>query len=61
MFATMLAIYLPMVVFGVAQEFAGNPAIAAMGVDQSTGSMEGKEVRFGAALTASSTFCCSGV
>jgi potassium-transporting ATPase potassium-binding subunit len=52
MFATMLAIYLPMVVFGVAQEFAGNPAIAAMGVDQSTGSMEGKEVRFGAALSA---------
>ena len=34
--------------FGVAQEAGGNPAIAAMGVDQSTGSMEGKEVRFGA-------------
>ncbi len=51
-FATMLAIYLPMVVFGVAQEAAGNPAIAAMGVDQSTGSMEGKEVRFGAGLSA---------
>ena len=31
---------------------AGNPAIAAMGVDQSTGSMEGKEVRFGAGLSA---------
>ena len=51
-FATMLAIYLPMVVFGVAQEAGGNPAIAAMGVDQSTGSMEGKEVRFGAGLSA---------
>jgi K+-transporting ATPase ATPase A chain len=51
-FATMLAIYLPMVVIGVAQESAGNPAIAAMGVDQSTGSMEGKEVRFGAGLSA---------
>jgi K+-transporting ATPase ATPase A chain len=51
-YATMLAIYLPMVVFGVAQEAAGNPAIAAMGVDQSTGSMEGKEVRFGAGLSA---------
>ena len=48
----MLAIYLPMVVFGVAQEAGGNPAIAAMGVDQSTGSMEGKEVRFGAGLSA---------
>ena len=51
-FATMLAIYLPMVAFGVAQEAAGNPAIAAMGVDQTTGSMEGKEVRFGAGLSA---------
>jgi K+-transporting ATPase ATPase A chain len=51
-FATMLAIYLPMVVFGVTQEAAGNPAISAMGVDQSTGSMEGKEVRFGAGLSA---------
>ncbi len=51
-FATMLAIYLPMVVFGVAQEAGGNPAIVAMGVDQSTGSMEGKEVRFGAGLSA---------
>ena len=51
-FATMLAIYIPMVVFGVAQEFGGNPAIDRMGVDQSTGSMEGKEVRFGAGLSA---------
>ena len=48
----MLALYIPMVVFAVAQEAAGNPAIAAMGVDQSTGSMEGKEVRFGAGLSA---------
>jgi K+-transporting ATPase ATPase A chain len=51
-FATMLAIYVPMVVFGVAQEAGGNPAIGALGVDQSTGSMEGKEVRFGAGLSA---------
>ena len=51
-FATMLAVYLPMVAFGVAQEAGGNPKIAAMGVDQSTGSMEGKEVRFGAGLSA---------
>ena len=51
-YATMLAIYLPMVVFGVAQEVGGNPAITAMGVDQSTGAMEGKEARFGAALSA---------
>jgi K+-transporting ATPase ATPase A chain len=51
-FATMLAVYLPMVAFAVAQEAGGNPAIAAIGVDQSTGSMEGKEVRFGAGLSA---------
>jgi potassium-transporting ATPase potassium-binding subunit len=51
-FAVMLALYVPMVSFTVAQEAAGNPAIARMGVDQSTGSMEGKEVRFGAGLSA---------
>ncbi len=51
-FATMLAIYIPMVIFGVAMEAGGNPAITRMGVDQSTGSMEGKEVRFGAGLSA---------
>ena len=51
-FATMLAIYLPMVVIGVAQEAGGNLAISRMGVDQATGSMEGKEVRFGAGLSA---------
>jgi potassium-transporting ATPase potassium-binding subunit len=51
-FAVMLALYLPLVGFAVWQEAAGNPAISAMGVDQSTGSMEGKEVRFGAALSA---------
>jgi K+-transporting ATPase ATPase A chain len=39
-------------VTAVQQEVAGNPAIARMGVDQSTGSMEGKEVRFGAGLSA---------
>jgi K+-transporting ATPase ATPase A chain len=51
-FAVMLAIYAPMVAFAVTQEAGGNPAIARMGVDQSTGSMEGKEVRFGAGLSA---------
>jgi K+-transporting ATPase ATPase A chain len=51
-FATMLALYLPMTVFAIAQEAGGNPAIARLGVDQSTGSMEGKEVRHGAALSA---------
>ncbi|MGA7616133.1 MAG: potassium-transporting ATPase subunit KdpA [Thermoanaerobaculia bacterium] len=51
-FATMLALYLPLTGFAVRQELRGTPGITAMGVDQSTGSMEGKEVRFGAALTA---------
>jgi K+-transporting ATPase ATPase A chain len=51
-FATMLALYVPMVIYAVDQEAGGNPAIARMGVDQSTGSMEGKEVRFGAPLSA---------
>jgi K+-transporting ATPase ATPase A chain len=51
-FAVMLALYVPMVAFAVSQEAAGNPAITRMGVDQSTGSMEGKEVRFGAGLSA---------
>jgi K+-transporting ATPase ATPase A chain len=51
-FLTMLALYVPMVVFGVAMDARGNPAITAMGVDQSTGSMEGKEVRFGSGLSA---------
>jgi K+-transporting ATPase ATPase A chain len=51
-FVTMLALYLPLVAFAEVQEFSGNPAIAALGVDQSTGSMEGKEVRFGTGLSA---------
>ena len=51
-FTVMLALYVPMVMFAVAQEAGGNPAITAIGVDQSTGSMEGKEVRVGAALSA---------
>jgi K+-transporting ATPase ATPase A chain len=33
-------------------ERAGNPAIAAMGIEQQMGSMEGKEVRFGAEASA---------
>jgi len=33
-------------------EMNGNPEIGRMGIDQRTGSMEGKEVRFGAASTA---------
>jgi len=51
-FATMLALYVPMVIFGVASEVRGNPKIAALGIDQSSGSMEGKETRIGVPLSA---------
>ena len=51
-FVTMLALYLPMVAFGVAIDRGGNPAMAATGVSQAAGSMEGKEVRIGSGLSA---------
>ena len=51
-FVTMLALYLPMVGFAVSQEAGGSKTIAAMGVDQSTGSMEGKETRVGSPASA---------
>lgn len=43
-----LVLLLPTIV----QEMKGNPAIASMGVDQSLGSMEGKEIRLGTAASA---------
>lgn len=43
-----LALFLP----SIANETKGNPAITEMGIDQSGGSMEGKEVRFGAEASA---------
>ncbi len=52
LFAVMVAMYIPMVTVAVAQEAGGNPGIARLGVDQASGSMEGKEVRFGAPLSA---------
>jgi K+-transporting ATPase ATPase A chain len=52
LFLTMMVLYVPLVVIAVDQEFRGNAAVSAMGVDQTTGSMEGKEVRVGAGLTA---------
>ena len=35
----------------VSSELGGNPAIAKMGISQTTGAMEGKEVRFGPAIS----------
>lgn len=43
-----LLLAIPNIIF----EMKGNPAITAMGVDQSLGAMEGKEIRFGAGLSA---------
>jgi potassium-transporting ATPase potassium-binding subunit len=56
--AAMLAIILPLGTLCLASEQAGNPALAALGVDhqpselQSGGNMEGKETRFGIAGSA---------
>ncbi|PWG82404.1 potassium-transporting ATPase subunit KdpA [Pararcticibacter amylolyticus] len=36
----------------ISSELSGNPSIAKMGISQSTGAMEGKEVRFGPAASA---------
>jgi len=36
----------------ISSELGGNPAIANLGISQETGSMEGKEVRFGPAISA---------
>ena len=43
----MLLLLIPM----VSSELGGNPAIAKMGISQATGAMEGKEVRFGPAIS----------
>jgi len=51
--ATMLAIFLPLLLACTAAEQAGNPALSSLGADQMAsamqagGNMEGKEVRFG--------------
>ena len=50
--ATMLALVLPALVVGAGAELAGNPLLAAAGVEQSAGNLEGKEVRFGAGSSA---------
>lgn len=45
----MTAGFLLLVIPNITMETAGNPAISAMGIAQPGGSMEGKEIRFGAA------------
>ncbi|HTD40586.1 MAG TPA: potassium-transporting ATPase subunit KdpA [Mucilaginibacter sp.] len=51
-FGVMTAGFLIMVIPSVTAEINGNPGIAHLGVSQPTGSMEGKEVRFGPAASA---------
>lgn len=51
-FGVMTAGFLLLVVPSIFNEMHGNTAIAKMGLAQNTGSMEGKEVRFGAAASA---------
>lgn len=51
-FGVMTIGFLMLLVPAVKQEMNGNVAIAKMGIDQSMGSMEGKETRFGSAASA---------
>lgn len=54
-FTLMTGCWLMLTIPIMQQEWAGNPAICALGIDQSTGSLEGKEMRFG---TLASAFWC---
>ena len=51
-FGVMTVGFLALVAPAVYYEMHGNPAIAKLGVDQSLGALEGKEMRFGAAASA---------
>lgn len=51
-FGVMLAAFLIGVFINIGQETGGNPRIDALGIAQDNGSMEGKEVRIGAASSA---------
>jgi K+-transporting ATPase ATPase A chain len=51
-FAAMTVVFLTFVSITVYFEMQGNPKITAMGIDNSSGNMEGKEVRFGPAASA---------
>lgn len=50
-FGVMTVGFLLLAVPTVIMEMNGNPAISQMGIDQSLGAMEGKEIRFGAAAS----------
>jgi len=50
-FSVMTIGFLMLAIPNIVFEMKGNPAISAMNVDQSLGAMEGKEMRFGAAMS----------
>jgi K+-transporting ATPase ATPase A chain len=52
LFSTMLAIYVPMVIAATLAEGSGSPPLTALGVDDTSGALEGKEVRLGSGLSA---------
>lgn len=51
-FSVMSIGFILLAAFSINAEVSGNPAVAAMGIDNSSGAMEGKETRFGAAASA---------
>jgi K+-transporting ATPase ATPase A chain len=51
-FAAMTVLFITFVTISVYFEMKGNPMISKMGIDNSLGNMEGKEMRFGAAASA---------
>jgi len=60
--AAMTVVFVPLTLVTCAAEQAGNPALTALGIDQTAGNMEGKEVRFGsiqAGLWAAATTAAS--
>ncbi|HLO73438.1 MAG TPA: potassium-transporting ATPase subunit KdpA [Flavobacterium sp.] len=50
-FGVMTIGFLLLVIPTISSELSGNPAITKMGITQATGAMEGKEVRFGPAIS----------
>ncbi|AMV38387.1 potassium-transporting ATPase subunit KdpA [Planctomyces sp. SH-PL62] len=50
--AAMSSVLVAMIALAVVAEGKGNPGLAALGVDQTNGNMEGKEVRFGSDVSA---------
>jgi K+-transporting ATPase ATPase A chain len=50
--AAMVIIFVPLVILTMSAERQPNPALASLGIDQSAGNLEGKEIRFGAGSSA---------